>query len=417
MVTKAALMKQAIDHANNTQSPTTADLRLRQKGMDSFALRCFNSLSQDREVSGVRFTTTTPLLYYQLQFHPYQSLVAEAICSCRHPTLLHKPLHHQTLPQKNLARTTPALFEYCMLVRTRKLQDATAQDISFDSSHPRYLTHMQHLALSPSQTATVTLQGQLSQFQTAEDSLRGGHPATNAILNDMAEILLGLFVPWEQLAELVQPSLLTAENERRTYHSVWSTVEPTLSPYIRTFANNIELLRKSKEDCQADAMLQKQSACHATAMDINLDDQQNLPPDSDDETCPLDPSIDETFNTETLLTAFSSIRKTWDREQHDVQRRITSLRANSLPPLSFDFECLRPLDISSNVLYEASGPRFLPPTTLQGWQMCLKDLNSLADQEASPDEPANTLSHLHDFNIDIADGTLSTSANRSRKTP
>jgi transcriptional regulator of met regulon len=58
MVTKAALMKQAIDHANNTQTPTTTDLRLRQKGMDNFALRCFNSLSQDREVSGVQVAST-----------------------------------------------------------------------------------------------------------------------------------------------------------------------------------------------------------------------------------------------------------------------------------------------------------------------------------------------------------------------
>jgi hypothetical protein len=53
MVTKAALLKQAIDQANTTQSPTTTQMQLRQKGMDNFALRCFNSLSQDHKVSGV----------------------------------------------------------------------------------------------------------------------------------------------------------------------------------------------------------------------------------------------------------------------------------------------------------------------------------------------------------------------------
>jgi hypothetical protein len=36
------------------KSPTATDLRLREKGMDNFALRCFNTLAHDREVSGVQ---------------------------------------------------------------------------------------------------------------------------------------------------------------------------------------------------------------------------------------------------------------------------------------------------------------------------------------------------------------------------
>ncbi|KAL5335626.1 hypothetical protein BJX70DRAFT_311402 [Aspergillus crustosus] len=111
-----------------------------------------------------------------------------------------------------------------MLVRTRSIHDTASQDVNFDSNHPRHLSHVQRLALSPRQTATVTLQGQLTEFQTAEDSLRGAHPVTNAILNDLAEILPGLFVPWERIPDLVQQPLLTA-NERIAYHPVWSAVE------------------------------------------------------------------------------------------------------------------------------------------------------------------------------------------------
>lgn len=58
IVTKAALLKQAIDRANFASAPRQVDLRLREKGMDKFALRCFNSLSQDREVSGVQVAST-----------------------------------------------------------------------------------------------------------------------------------------------------------------------------------------------------------------------------------------------------------------------------------------------------------------------------------------------------------------------
>ncbi|KAL2801994.1 hypothetical protein BJX63DRAFT_426386 [Aspergillus granulosus] len=272
MVTKAALMKQAIDHANNTQAPTTIDLQLRQRGMDNFALRCFNSLSQDCEVSGVQVASTLLQLpsYYTINY--------------------------------NFTR-----INLC-------IQDATSQDVNFDPNHPRHLSHVQHLALSPRQTATVTLQGQLTEFQTAKDSLPGGHPDTNAILNNIAEILLGLF-------------------------------QINTSPTI------------------------------LSAIDDDLDDQ----PGFNNDDSHRDPVIDKTFNTKTLLTAFFFIRKAWDRELHNVQLRITALHPNSLPSLFFDFECLRPLDVSSSVLYEASGLRFLPPTTLQEWQISLKDLNSLAN--------------------------------------
>ncbi|KAL2785260.1 hypothetical protein BJX66DRAFT_329424 [Aspergillus keveii] len=217
IVTKAALIKQAINHANNTQAPTTTDLRLRQRGMDNFALRCFNSLSQDHKVSGVQVAST----------------------------LLQLPSYYTT--NYNFTR-----INLC-------IQAATSQDVNFHSNHPR---HLSHIAI------------------TAKDSLPGGHPPTDAILNDMAEIFLGLFVPWERLPDL--------------------------------------------------------SACHAAAIDDGLDDQ----PVFDNEDCPHNPTIDETFNIETLLSAFSSIRSVWDRELHDVQRRITALRLNSFPSLPFNFECL-----------------------------------------------------------------------------
>lgn len=71
MVAKAVLLKQAIDRANSTSLPNTADSRFREKGMNKFALRCFNSLSQDREVSGVQVASTILQLpsYYTLNYN------------------------------------------------------------------------------------------------------------------------------------------------------------------------------------------------------------------------------------------------------------------------------------------------------------------------------------------------------------
>src|SRR6267378_1932906 len=58
ILAKAALLKQSIDKANATDAPSSSDLRLRERGMDNFALRCFNTFSNDREISGVQVAST-----------------------------------------------------------------------------------------------------------------------------------------------------------------------------------------------------------------------------------------------------------------------------------------------------------------------------------------------------------------------
>ena len=47
IVAKAALLKQSIDQAKATISPILADIRLCKRGMDKFALCCFNALAHD----------------------------------------------------------------------------------------------------------------------------------------------------------------------------------------------------------------------------------------------------------------------------------------------------------------------------------------------------------------------------------
>ena len=93
-------------------------------------------------------------------------------------------------------------FEYCMLVQTKSVRDAITADLEFDPKHPKHGIQVQHLVRKKSEVATVTFSGQLSQFQAEEEGVPGGHPVTTAIQNDLAEVLLGLFVPWNQLPAL-----------------------------------------------------------------------------------------------------------------------------------------------------------------------------------------------------------------------
>jgi hypothetical protein len=333
MLLKAALLKRAIEKAKATLTPDAADLRIRQKDTDQFALRCFNSLSHDREISGVQIASSLLRLpnYYthnynfvQLNLWWLRRYVRAAI----QPTLLPADGSSDSMGEEqctyqagdrapvsrfdNYKWRGPqlahlSLFEYCMLVQTKNLRDAIIADVEYDPKHPKHGLCVQRLAHKKSLVMIVTFAGQLSEYQTEEESLRRGHPKTTAIVNDLAEILLGLFVPWNQLPPLFQQYAAEYEMKRDASAKVWNIVEPTLSPHNRNFARNIELLRKSREDGRIDAALRTSANQHDDSLDYDIGNVELVDPDSDSEEALI--PVDEDFNAETLIAAYHSIAK------------------------------------------------------------------------------------------------------------
>jgi hypothetical protein len=196
--------------------------------MDNFALCCFNTLSRDREISGVQVASTLLQLptYYTVNDNAVRvnlwwlrryirtivqsesfeqdhssNPISDEPCTY-HPGDTAPVSIFENYKWRGLYLESLNLFEYCMLVHTKNIWDAILADIDFDEHHPRYNTHVQQQARTQLQVATVTFSGQLTEFQPAEDAVLGGHPKTEAILNDVAEILLGLFVPWNRLLPL-----------------------------------------------------------------------------------------------------------------------------------------------------------------------------------------------------------------------
>ena len=348
MVAKAALLKQSLEKAKLADHPTEADLRLREKGMNNFTLRCFNALAHDREVSGVQVASTLLHLpsYYTVNYnfvsvnlwwlrqyvramtHPQQPQTQSASGPFGEEACTYKVgdtapvslFNNYKWRGRDLACLT--FFEYCMLVRMRDKQRATTTDFDFDSVHPRYTTHKQRLAQKPAHVATVTFKGLLTQFQTAEDSISGGHPATEAILNDVAEILLGLFVPWLDLSAILG-QFSTQEN---IYSTVWAIMEPTLAPHNREFAANIELLRKSKEDCQADAKLRTSTRLDDDFFDRHIADLEQGSFDSENDDHGEDfQAQSEDFTAETLIAPYHTVRQAWGQELTITAHRIPAL--------------------------------------------------------------------------------------------
>ena len=170
---------------------------------------------------------------------------------------------------------------------------------------------------------TVHFNGQLSEFQTEEESIREGHPKTTAIENDLAEVLLGFFVPWDQLQFLFQRHASEYNTKRDACSKIWNMVEPTLQPHIRDFAQNFELLRKSRADAMVDAA-QRESL---GSFDRDIDNFDHGDIDSDNGNPPI--PLNHKFSNESLISAYHTISTSWHKESLATSKHIPSLLPRS----------------------------------------------------------------------------------------
>ncbi|KAJ6168292.1 hypothetical protein N7497_001135 [Penicillium chrysogenum] len=272
-----------------------------------------------------------------------------------------------------------ALFEYCMLVRIKSVRDATTDDVDFDLSHPQSNTHVQRLAHTSSQVSTVTFNGQLTEFQASEDAVPGGHPKTAANMNVLAEMLLGLFVPWGQLPALFQEHANAVPIKRDACSRIWEVIEPTLTPH--------------EAPVRVNGLIDR---------DINELEIDNSASDSDDSFA----NLDESVNVETLIAAYHSIAKCWDHETLLAGRRIPSLIHAPTHNQGQPLQNLLPLNLFDSPAYSASGLSFFPPSTLQQWESRLKELAKFGEHGDVYHSVVGEAYDLDGFSLDIGDAIL-----------
>ncbi|KAJ5091039.1 hypothetical protein N7532_009723 [Penicillium argentinense] len=190
------------------------------------------------------------------------------------------------------------------------------------------------------------------------------------------------------------------------YSTVWAIIEPTLAPHNREFAANIELLRKSKEDCQADARLRASAHQEDDFFDRYTADLEqrsfNSESDEDDEDSQ---GQGESFTAETLIAAYHTVRQAWSRELTITAHRIPALVRGTTLGRNMPHINPRQLAISTSSVNNTLGITFLPPSVLQNWERRLKCLASTKN-DSSTAEHLNSSFQLDDVDQDIGDGFL-----------
>lgn len=158
-------------------------------------------------------------------------------------------------------------------------------------------------------------------------------------------------------------------------------------------------MRKSQEDCQADAALWKRSGTN-THPDVH--DSGSLHSLSDDDG--FCDHTDENYTAETLITAFFSIYKSWNQDITDNKQHLSTLLHESGYSRRLHLQTIRQLEIHDSITVGTSGLQFTLSSTLVDWEMSFKDLTISVDQNRTSDDLSNSAFYLDNFNIDTMDG-------------
>jgi hypothetical protein len=290
------------------------------------------------------------------------------------------------------------------LVTVKPLASSTTSDVSFLPEHPDYERLFQNYSgRKAANTFTVALIGSLSENQSLEDSVRGGHPETESMQNDLALILLALLVPWDQLPPLF--AMFDCSNQAYKSHcaAIWNEIKLTLPLHIQVVAQNIELLQKSKADAQVDAALRKdayRSAFSQVITEDALDSDNDSDVEDNDDVIGSSETTDDSISLDTLYMAFSIIKNKWAdsdlQDAEDIPSLTIPSHAHKAPrPVYDDAPIAREDDQALG-----TSPDFhnVGPQTLQQWQDTLAAVGSddlLGDLDAdSGDEDLHVQHHL-----------------------
>jgi len=395
MLVKAALVAESMSSLEGNDSAD--DIESRQDA--KYLLRLYNVLAHEQEISGEQIASVLsqfPSRYtncekfshvgiYRLRRHirvllqilPVDELAEDP---CVLPVRSQKPVDRfDNYRWRGEILKNYSFFEYCMLVQRSPRREASTSDCLYDETHPNFETHVQRPAKTSAQIHTVCLHGQLSEFQEEEESVKRGHTITAAIRNDLAEVLLAFFVPWEKLLPLFEEYCPQNKTRNEAYSEAWCVIEPTLPEHLRNYARNFGLLQKSKEEVAIDKSLR-------TTEDELVESAATIEAETDNDEVDNETTFEniwDSIRSETLIMTCHNIVMSWHRAGLSIAPRFPALKLEWSPCHDLQNRNLSPLDIFRPSSRGSSGLQLVADNILQEWQLRLKAPPSNSDEDFS----------------------------------
>ncbi len=184
---------------------------------------------------------------------------------------------------------------------------AISSDIEFDPSHPKHQSQVQRHFTKPGSQAEVKLSGPLFDNDGHGDIISANDPETTEGYNNIAMILLALFMPWDRLQSLFADMDATDDNYSSFCWAIWCLCYPTLDDHVRYYATNVLQMRKSKVDvCELAARNEHTSSSegHVMGQDDPLD-PSNAAVDKDDRFFEMELETDAIIESLSTLTVYN----------------------------------------------------------------------------------------------------------------
>ena len=309
------------------------------------------------------------------------------------------------------------LYVYFATISVVRHKGSSEQLFEFEESYPHKLKLIQKHHTKPGSEFLVALIGTLSQCQSEEDAVPGGHrdtisrqddladavpgghPDTISRQDDLAEILLALFIPWQHLPGIFINADPTTY--KKCCWNLWSKYERFLPPYIKALAANVWNLQKSKMDVALD-MATRQANAEAS-QSIEVDGLLEMPEEEPDTG---DQSDDDEFGSlKTLEESISLVLRQWRLDDTNDLVQIPAVRpvgtdricSSSLP---FRPETFAPLG-PDQLLGMTSDFIFPDDDTISDWVTMQKQVaKNVLEQQAQQVDPDRTTEHCN-YNSEI----------------
>jgi PIF1-like helicase len=250
------------------------------------------------------------------------------------------------------------LYEYFSQIGICTHRSAPRSSFPFATGHPKIDTHRQYSAKLRQHMCgddgdidglwVPSIYGRLTEVSNRGDSSERILEDSQDVQNDIAEALLGLFVPWECLTALFSrhASDETIFKEARDACAlIWNLLQPSLPLHIQRLTVNVGYLRRSKEEADKDR--------HARHIEIDEWEERVF----DDPANRID-SWAEQLSRHDFQHGFLDTIGTWARQGYGI---------GSLGEQNFSTYNMLPVPLST-VLHGSHVGGNHAPVTIQTWE-------------------------------------------------